>query len=115
MKVCILMKFILYYLEMSPLLIFIIIIGLISIILQNLAKRPCKSDENTYWFQSHSNFPILETESFNKLFESNSFQEQTTFLQKFEFLLINFRSICAPFTLAVNHWRIEPTYFFIIM
>lgn len=73
MKVCILMKFILYYLEMSPLLIFIIIIGLISIILQNLAKRPFKSDENTYWFQSHSNFPILETESFNKLFESNSF------------------------------------------
>lgn len=74
MKVCILMKFILYYLEMSPLLIFIIIIGLISIFfLQNLAKRPCTSDENTYWFQSHSNFPILETESFNKLFESNSF------------------------------------------
>lgn len=61
------------HLEMSPLLIFIIIIGLISIILQNLAKRPFKSDENTYWFQSHSNFPILETESFNKLFESNSF------------------------------------------
>lgn len=73
MKVCILMKFILYYLEMSPFLIFIIIIGLISIILQNLAKRPFKSDDNTYWFQSHSNFPILETESFNKLFESNSF------------------------------------------
>lgn len=64
---------ILYYLEMSPLLIFIIIIGLKSTILQNLAKRPCTSDENTYWFQSHSNFPILETESFNKLFESNSF------------------------------------------
>lgn len=72
MKVYILMKFIFYSLEMSPLLIFIIIIGLISIILQNLAKRPCKSDENTYWFQSHYNFPILETESFNKLFESNS-------------------------------------------
>lgn len=61
------------HLEMSPLLIFIIIIGLISTNLQNLARRPCTSDENTYWFQSHSNFPILETESFNKLFESNSF------------------------------------------
>lgn len=73
MKLCILMKFILYFLEMSPLLIFIIIIGLISTILQNLAKTPCTSDENTYWFQSHSNFPILETESFNELFESNSF------------------------------------------
>lgn len=31
-----------------PLLIFIIIIGLISTNLQNLARRPCTSDENTY-------------------------------------------------------------------